>query len=123
MKHFLLIFFLFLSCILYSQSIRTKKPVHDFGNVEYGSPCTNEFFIYNEGNTSVSITQCKPSCGCVLTDCPTQEILPGKFTVVTVNYDTKREGPINKSVTIYLSDPQQPVLILRIKGNVLKKSE
>lgn len=123
MKNFLLISFLFLSSILFSQSITTKEPVHDFGTVEYGSPCMNEFLIYNEGNTSVSITQCKPSCGCVLTDCPSQEILPGKFTVVTVNYDTKREGPINKSITIYLSDPQQPVLILRIKGNVLKKSE
>jgi hypothetical protein len=123
MKNFLLIYFLFFSSILFSQSITTKEPVHNFGTVEYGSPCINEFLIYNEGTKSVSITQCKPSCGCVLTECPTQEILPGKFTVVTVNYDTKREGPINKSITLYLSDPQQPILILRIRGNVLKKSE
>jgi hypothetical protein len=35
-----------------------------------------------------------------------------------VKYDTKRPGPINKSVTINSNAVNEPVKVVRIKGNV-----
>jgi hypothetical protein len=35
-----------------------------------------------------------------------------------VKYDTKREGPINKSVTIWSNAVNEPVKVVRIKGGV-----
>jgi hypothetical protein len=37
---------------------------------------------------------------------------------MVVKYDTKREGPINKSVTIWSNSVNEPVKVLRIKGSV-----
>jgi hypothetical protein len=44
--------------------------------------------------------------------------LPGESSVITVKYDTKRPGPINKSVTINSNATNEPVKVVRIKGNV-----
>jgi hypothetical protein len=35
-----------------------------------------------------------------------------------VKYDTKRSGPINKSVTINSNAVNEPAKVVRIKGNV-----
>ena len=38
--------------------------------------------------------------------------------MILVKYDTKRPGPINKSVTINSNAVNEPVKVVRIKGNV-----
>jgi len=40
-----------------------------------------------------------------------------------VKYDTKRPGPINKSVTITSNASNEPNKVVRIKGNVGAKPE
>jgi len=37
---------------------------------------------------------------------------------MVVTYDSKREGPINKSITINSNAVNEPYLVVRIKGNV-----
>jgi hypothetical protein len=44
--------------------------------------------------------------------------LPGASSNITVKYDTKRAGVINKSVTINSNAVNEPVKVVRIKGNV-----
>ena len=123
MKKIFLILFVLLSNILMSQSVMSDKMVYDFGVVKYDSDTSCIFKLTNISNSVVSITECKPSCGCVVPTCPIGEIKPKQSVYIKIDYDFKREGPINKSITIYLSDPNQEVLILRIRGMVLKKSE
>jgi len=45
--------------------------------------------------------------------------MPGKSAKIKVTYDTKRMGPINKSVTI-LSNARNRAVILKVKGRVIK---
>jgi hypothetical protein len=44
--------------------------------------------------------------------------MPGGKTTITVKYDTKRVGPINKNVTITSNAANMPEKIIRIKGTV-----
>jgi len=126
MKTILLISSLLLvSVIGLSQSTEKKgafivvdKEVHDFGNVVFGSPASCEFVITNTGIKPLTITSCKGSCGCTIPSCSELPILPNGTYTMTVQYDTKREGPINKSVTIWSNAVNEPVKVVRIKGSV-----
>ena len=51
-------------------------------------------------------------------DYGTAPIKPGAKTTITVKYDTKRPGPINKSVTISSNATNAPEKVVRIKGTV-----
>jgi predicted fused transcriptional regulator/phosphomethylpyrimidine kinase len=44
--------------------------------------------------------------------------MPGATSVINVRYDTKRIGPINKSVTITSNAANEPTKVIRIKGKV-----
>jgi len=44
--------------------------------------------------------------------------MPGATSAISVRYDTKRIGPINKSVTITSNATNEPTKVIRIKGKV-----
>ena len=83
--------------------IEFNKETHDYGNIKYdGDPyCTFDF--KNTGDEPLIISNAKGSCGCTVPEWPKEPIAPGAKGTIRVKYDTKRPGPINKSVTIYLS--------------------
>src|SRR5690554_6773855 len=76
------------------------KEVHDYGTVKYGGNGTCKFEFKNSGNAPLIISRAQGSCGCTVPDWPKEPIAPGASAVISVKYDTKRPGPINKSVTI-----------------------
>lgn len=98
--------------------ISVDKEVHDYGNIAQGANGTCEFIVTNTGDAPLILTNCKGSCGCTVPKCDTEPIKPGAKTTITVKYDTKRTGPINKSVTISSNATNAPEKIVRIKGNV-----
>jgi hypothetical protein len=98
--------------------ISLDKEVHDYGTIPQGANGTCEFTVTNTGDAPLIITQCKGSCGCTVPQCDTTPLKPGAKTTITVKYDTKRVGPINKSVTISSNATNAPEKIVRIKGNV-----
>ena len=98
--------------------ISVDKEVHDYGTIPQGANGTCEFTVTNTGSAPLIITSCKGSCGCTVPKCDTEPIKPGQSTTVTVKYDTKRVGPINKSVTISSNAENAPEKIVRIKGTV-----
>jgi len=65
------------------------------------------------------ISRAKGSCGCTVPEWPKEPIMPGESSVMTVRYDTKRVGAINKSVTITSNAVTNPTTVVRIKGKVL----
>lgn len=101
--------------------IEFAKQTHDYGEVKYGGngQCTFEFT--NTGTENLIISNAKGSCGCTVPSWPKEPLAPGKTASITVKYDTKRPGAINKSVTISSNAVNTPTKVIRIKGNVLPK--
>jgi hypothetical protein len=77
-----------------------------------------EFQFTNTGKEPLIISKCKGSCGCTVPECPKEPILPGESSMIKVNYDEKRVGSFNKSITI-TSNAKNVTKIVKIKGKVI----
>jgi len=96
--------------------ISIDKDVHDYGTMEKGGDPYCEFVITNTGDAPLIISNAKGSCGCTVPKWDREPIMPGKTSTMQVRYDTKRVGPINKSVTITSNATNEPTKVIRIKG-------
>ncbi len=103
-------------------SIEVDKEVHDYGTIKQGANGACEFAITNNGSEPLIISRAKGSCGCTVPEWPKEPIMPGQTATMTVRYDTKRIGAINKSVTISSNATNNPELVVRIKGNILESA-
>ena len=99
--------------------IEFDKDTHDYGEVKFGGNGQCSFEFKNTGNEPLVIQNAKGSCGCTVPSYPKEPIAPGATATITVKYDTKRAGAINKNVTITSNAVNLPTTVLRIKGNVL----
>ncbi|MFK8038483.1 MAG: DUF1573 domain-containing protein [Crocinitomicaceae bacterium] len=99
-------------------SISVDKDVHDYGKIENGANGVCVFTITNTGNAPLIISSCKGSCGCTVPTWPKEPIAPGSTAEISVKYDTKRTGPINKTVTISSNAVNKARMVVRIKGEV-----
>jgi len=98
--------------------IEFDKEVHDFGNMKQHGDATCEFEFSNTGTEPLIISNAKGSCGCTVPQWPKEPIMPGQTSAIKVRYDSKRIGPINKSVTITSNASNSPTKVIRIKGNI-----
>lgn len=94
------------------------KDVHDYGTMAQGADGNCIFTVTNDGNEPLIISRCKGSCGCTVPQCEKEPVLPGATSSIKVKYDTKRIGPINKSVTITSNASNDPTKVIRIKGKI-----
>lgn len=101
--------------------ISIDKEVHDYGTIEQYGDGTCVFTVTNTGNAPLIISFCKGSCGCTVPTCSKEPIAPGATTEITVKYDTKRTGMINKTVTINSNALNSPKKTVKIKGQVKPK--
>ncbi len=72
----------------------------DYGEVSYSGDGTRDFVFKNNGTEPLLITNAKGSCGCTVPEWPKEPIRPGGTGIIKIKYDTKRSGPISKTVTI-----------------------
>lgn len=98
--------------------IEFEEETHDFGLLKQGGDATTEFKFTNTGNEPLIIANAKGSCGCTVPEWPREPIAPGATSSIRVKYDSKRVGPINKSVTITSNAGAAPTKVIRIKGNI-----
>lgn len=96
-----------------------ETKVIDMGTIEYGSKGIFTFNFTNCGDAILIISSGRTSCGCVVCTWPRDPILPKKSQVITVRYDTKRQGPTTKTATITSNASKDPVIVLTIKCKVL----
>jgi hypothetical protein len=94
-----------------------KSETIDYGEIKKGSDGVRVFEFTNTGDAPLVIEDVKSSCGCTVPKKPEAPVLPGETGKIEVKYDTKRVGPIRKTVTVY-SNSDVPVKALKIKGNV-----
>lgn len=98
--------------------IEFEKKVHDFGDMEQHGDASCEFVFTNTGNEPLIISNARGSCGCTVPQWPRKPIAPGESETIKVKYDSKRLGPINKSVTITSNAKENSTVVLRIKGKI-----
>ena len=80
--------------------ITFETDVIDYGTIEQSADGVREFKFKNTGKEPLIISNATGSCGCTVPTWSKEPILPGKSGVISVKYDTKRLGAINKSVTV-----------------------
>lgn len=102
-------------------AITFESDVVDYGEVEYGSDGIREFNFTNTGDDVLIIARVYSTCGCTVPEKPEDPIQPGENGVIKVKYDTKRPGPIRKTITVYSNASEVPYT-LKIKGSVLPES-
>lgn len=91
----------------------------DYGTIEKNSDGMRVFTFTNTGDAPLIISDVKSSCGCTVPKKPEGPIAPGASSTIEVKYDTNRVGPIRKTITVY-SNANEPMVALKIKGEVLK---
>lgn len=119
-KTVLMLFVGLLSLGIYAQGtakIEFKSETIDYGEIEKGSNGVRVFEFTNTGDAPLVISNVKSSCGCTIPKKPEEPIMPGKTGEIEVKYDTNREGPIRKAITV-TSNADTPTKVLKIKGTV-----
>jgi hypothetical protein len=97
--------------------ISFDKLVHDYGTVAYGGDGVCTFKFTNTGKEPLILQQPQSSCGCTVPTWPKEPVLPGASSEIQVTYNTKKVGPINKTVTVR-SNAKTNTIVLRITGKV-----
>ena len=87
--------------------------------MQYDDPSSKcEFVFTNTGKEPLIISKAKGSCGCTVPNWPKEPIMSGESGVIQVNYDEKRVGSFNKSITITSNAKNSPQII-KVKGKIL----
>ena len=97
--------------------IEFKTETVDYGEIERGSDGVRVFEFTNTGTAPLIISKVSSSCGCTIPKKPEEPIMPGETGEIQVKYDTNRQGPIRKAITV-ISNAETPTKILKIKGTV-----
>jgi hypothetical protein len=94
---------------------------HDFGTVKSGDVVTYRFNFSNQGKNNLIIRKTKASCGCTATEPADLIIKKKKSSYVEVKFNTRGySGMQHKTVTIISNDPNNPMIVLNIRGTVSK---
>lgn len=113
--------FAYVSAQVAGPQIDFDRTEHDYGEIEQGANGKTEFVFTNTGTEPLIISKAKGSCGCTVPTWPKEPIAPGAKGTIEVKYDTKRVGPISKSVTITSNSVDNSTFLLKIKGSVKAK--
>ena len=102
--------------------IEFKEETIDYGTIEKGADGIRKFEFTNTGTEPLIISRVYSSCGCTIPKKPEDPILPGETGEIEVKYDTKRVGPIRKTISIYSNAGPVPHP-LKIKGTIIAAKE
>ena len=90
----------------------------DFGTVEAGTIVKHSFVFENKGEGDLVISNAQASCGCTVPTFPKEPIPAGGKGKIDVEFNsTGREGPQNKTVTLF-ANTLPPTRNLVLTGTV-----
>lgn len=92
---------------------------YDFGTAWSGQLQSHTFLLKNNGPEPLEIYEMKPSCFCVTTERLAARVLPNRGTSVRFHVNlANRVGPFLESMTLVTNDPQQPYIVMEMRGDV-----
>lgn len=124
MKKLIAFTLLFISFSIVAQpEIKFDSTTYDFGTVtETSNNLKAKFWFTNVGNEILKVTQVQTSGGGLASHGWIKDsIMPGQRGFVEFIYDGRRIGTINKTATVTSNANNNPILVLRVKGEILLK--
>lgn len=97
------------------------ETLFDYGKIEQGSDGTHNFIYKNTGKEPLVFSQVRSSCGCTIPEWSREPLFTEKQDTITVKYNTLLIGKFSKTISIY-SNAKEPMMVLRIQGEVLPKT-
>lgn len=115
---------IFISLHAHAQSgdittIEFETKVIDYGAVKKGSDGKRTFIFTNTGSNDFVVSNIFSSCECDIISKPDTPIKPGEKGKIVVNYDTKKLGPIVKTLTLK-GNMKESIIALKLKGIVVE---
>jgi len=128
MKKYILIAFVLLNSMLFSQEgpkivFKDKDNTIDYGTTnKEDDNGIRSFEFTNTGDAPLIITNVQSTCGCTVPSKPTEPILPGKTGKIDVKYNMNT-GPIRKTITVESNavNVEEGRVAIKIKGEVVVK--
>jgi hypothetical protein len=87
----------------------------DFKDVPEGSVVSHDFIVWNTGNAVLRIEQVGPTCDCLKADFPESIPPEGEGRITLTVHLSDQEGPLERTVTVFTNDPENPDATLSIK--------
>ncbi|MFS8083060.1 MAG: DUF1573 domain-containing protein [Ginsengibacter sp.] len=144
------IFFLFISCAIFSScdirhndaqhtalanageksnvftdttTVQIIDSAYNFGKVTDGEKVVYSYRFKNNGSKPLVISQASASCGCTVPEKPEEPIKPGETGFLKVVFNSKgRVGPVHKEVTV-ISNAVPAFPVLQLTGEVVSSDK
>lgn len=92
---------------------------YDFAKVTSGTNVEYSFKFTNTGKSTLKILKSKASCGCTATDPVKTELKKGESSEIKIVFNTAgRKGNQHKTITVITNDPDKPVIVLHVQGDI-----
>jgi hypothetical protein len=99
--------------------LRVQFSSIDFGKLKPNTASVREVQFYNTGKKELDIKSLQGNCTCVTASAENLSIKPGESAAITVSLNPQdRKGNLQKALTIYSNDPQNPVQRITFSGYV-----
>jgi hypothetical protein len=92
----------------------------DFGQADSGDTVEHTYRFRNEGDSTLTIERVQASCGCTGALASVKDVPPGGAGEVMATFRTKGyQGPVTKGISVETNDPQNRMIRLALKGEVV----
>lgn len=99
--------------------LRMQYSTLDFGRLKPNTASVREIQLYNTGKKELDIKSLQGNCTCVTASAEKTSIKPGESSAITISLNPQdRKGSLQKALTIYSNDPQNPVQRITFSGYV-----
>lgn len=99
--------------------IQFNETVHNFGRVIAGATQSCVFVFTNVGDATLEVSDVRLSCGCTTAGEWTKLVQPGCTGAIPVQFHASLyPGQFIKTAAVVCNDPQQPTVLLQLKGEV-----
>lgn len=94
-------------------------PVYDFGQIKGGETVNYSYVFTNVGSAILHVSNVHASCGCTTTGEWSRQVEPGHTGRIPVLFNSQNfSGAVGKIITVTCNDPNQPAVVLQIKGTI-----
>jgi hypothetical protein len=100
-------------------TIEFESKIIDYGTIKKGSNGNKTFLFTNTGTIDFEILNVFSSSTYDIISKPEIPIKPGEKGKIVVNYDTKKLGPIVKTITVK-GNMEGGIVALKLKGTVVE---